>query len=232
MELGFEHSRKADLHLVLGSSLTVSPANEMPVETFAYGGKLVICNLQKTPKDNKAKLRIFAKTDDLMKLVMKNLGIEVPPFILTRRFTLSRTDNKITVAGVEKDGTPMTFIFNLDVKLPDALLDNLNTKELINILSNKEIAFTDCVEKVDLIKRIINSKSNCITYDMSKEISLTFDMPNTPTLQMRIYFMGHYKEPYLDIEYIQSTITKEAYLYCINYNPITRHWSIDPLTKL
>merc|ERR1719161_2549591 len=58
-----EHSSKADLHLALGSSLTVSPANHMPAKTAKSGGKLVICNLQKTPLTEMADFQIFAKTD-------------------------------------------------------------------------------------------------------------------------------------------------------------------------
>lgn len=69
IESGFKNARKADLHLVLGSSLTVSPANRMPHETAINGGQLAIVNLQKTPLDDFAKLRIFAKTDALMEKV-------------------------------------------------------------------------------------------------------------------------------------------------------------------
>lgn len=44
------------------------------------GGKLVIVNLQKTALDGLAHLRIFAKTDLLMELVMKELGITTETF--------------------------------------------------------------------------------------------------------------------------------------------------------
>lgn len=53
--------------IVLGSSLTVSPANKMPEKTHKKGGKIVICNLQITDIDDLCELRIFAKCDDLMK---------------------------------------------------------------------------------------------------------------------------------------------------------------------
>lgn len=39
---GFEHSKKADLCLVLGSSLRVTPAADMPAETVDNGGKLLL----------------------------------------------------------------------------------------------------------------------------------------------------------------------------------------------
>jgi NAD-dependent SIR2 family protein deacetylase len=69
-----QNTKQCDLMLVLGSSLTVSPACHMPEKVGKKGKKLVICNLQKTPLDELATIRIFAKCDDLMKLVMKKLG--------------------------------------------------------------------------------------------------------------------------------------------------------------
>ena len=63
LELAYENGKKSDLIIVLGSSLRVSPANDIPEETIKAGGKLVIVNLQKTEMDESAALRIFAKTD-------------------------------------------------------------------------------------------------------------------------------------------------------------------------
>ena len=45
MDLGFENSKKSDLCLVLGSSLRVIPAADMPTLSVSRGGKLVIVNL-------------------------------------------------------------------------------------------------------------------------------------------------------------------------------------------
>lgn len=42
---GFTHSQVADLHLVLGSSLRVTPAADMPAQTAKLGKNLVIVNL-------------------------------------------------------------------------------------------------------------------------------------------------------------------------------------------
>merc|ERR1719235_3018390 len=63
LKVAREHSKAADLHLALGSSLTVSPANTMPERTVRQGGKLVICNLQKTPLTEIAEFQIYASTD-------------------------------------------------------------------------------------------------------------------------------------------------------------------------
>jgi NAD-dependent deacetylase len=54
-------SQKADIMLVLGTSLTVYPAASMPEYTLRCGGKIVIVNNMPTPLDGKAAL----KFDDL-----------------------------------------------------------------------------------------------------------------------------------------------------------------------
>jgi NAD-dependent deacetylase len=54
-------SQKADLMLVLGTSLTVYPAASMPEYTLRSGGKIVIVNNMPTPLDGRAAL----KFDDL-----------------------------------------------------------------------------------------------------------------------------------------------------------------------
>lgn len=54
-------SQKADLMLVLGTSLTVYPAASMPEHTLRSGGKIVIVNNMPTPLDRRAALHF----DDL-----------------------------------------------------------------------------------------------------------------------------------------------------------------------
>jgi len=109
IEAGFQNAEKADLCIVLGSSLTVSPACNMP-ELVGKNpkGKLVICNLQKTPLDKVAALKIYSKCDDLMKYIMKSLQIEIPPFILHRRVKATRKPQEISLQALDLDGTPAT----------------------------------------------------------------------------------------------------------------------------
>lgn len=45
------------------------------------GGKLVIVNLQKTPKDKKAHLKIHARVDEVMALLMWHLKLPIPAFV-------------------------------------------------------------------------------------------------------------------------------------------------------
>ncbi|OTB05555.1 hypothetical protein M426DRAFT_56743 [Hypoxylon sp. CI-4A] len=116
LQLARDHAEKADVCLVLGSSLTVSPANEIP-ETVGSrkGTKLAICNLQETPLDGLADLRIYSKADELMTRVMSKLDIPIPSFVLRRRLLVQMEAatggrNQLRVSGVDVDGTPVTFL--------------------------------------------------------------------------------------------------------------------------
>ena len=62
----FDLAKEADLMVSLGSSLGVSPANQMPVNMTFNGGKFVIINLQKTPIDDFAELIIHARIQTVM----------------------------------------------------------------------------------------------------------------------------------------------------------------------
>jgi NAD-dependent deacetylase len=52
-----EESQKADLMLILGTSLTVYPAASMPEYTLRTGGQVVIVNNMPTPLDGRAAMR-------------------------------------------------------------------------------------------------------------------------------------------------------------------------------
>jgi len=82
-----ENAKKADLCIVFGSSLTVSPADKIPKFVLQNNGQLCIVNAQSTPLDSDAHLRIFGKTDDVCQLVMEELNIPVDTFKLSSFFT-------------------------------------------------------------------------------------------------------------------------------------------------
>lgn len=73
--LSFEHSRKCDLFIVVGSSLVVTPAADMPREAFRGGAKLVIINKGETPLDRYAHLRFHEKIGEVLPRAVKRLKI-------------------------------------------------------------------------------------------------------------------------------------------------------------
>ncbi|KAF1970392.1 NAD-dependent deacetylase sirtuin-7 [Bimuria novae-zelandiae CBS 107.79] len=122
--LATTHAKRADLCLVLGSSCRVTPANSVP-ETVGRrkNARLAICNLQATALDGVADggLRVHARTDELMAAVMRKLGIMIPGVVLRRRLLISmksqdRGRHQVTVAGVDVDGTPVSFLKSVKVE--------------------------------------------------------------------------------------------------------------------
>jgi NAD-dependent deacetylase len=55
----YHHSQKCDLFIVVGSSLVVTPAADMPRVALLSGARLVIINQGETPFDGQAHLRFF-----------------------------------------------------------------------------------------------------------------------------------------------------------------------------
>jgi NAD-dependent SIR2 family protein deacetylase len=68
------HAEKADLALVLGTSMCVQSAAMYPMQVVGKGN-LVLVNIQHTPVDDLTNVRIFAKTDDFFRALMRELQI-------------------------------------------------------------------------------------------------------------------------------------------------------------
>ncbi|GFH28659.1 NAD-dependent protein deacetylase SRT1, partial [Haematococcus lacustris] len=79
------------LCLVLGSSLQISPANEIPLNTRSKGGELVIVNLQKTPQDGSATMLVRGRVDPFLARVALALALNVLPFVRLDGVVLSHT---------------------------------------------------------------------------------------------------------------------------------------------
>lgn len=73
LSLAFEHSRLCDLFMVVGSSLVVTPAAEMPNEALRAGAKLVILNKGETPFDKLAHLRFHEAIGEVLPRAVKRL---------------------------------------------------------------------------------------------------------------------------------------------------------------
>ncbi|XP_035694997.1 NAD-dependent protein deacetylase sirtuin-7-like [Branchiostoma floridae] len=82
-EDAMDHAKKADTILCLGSSLKVLKRYSClwgMTRVLHKRPKLFIVNLQWTPKDDNATLKINGKCDELMVLLMKKLGLEIPVY--------------------------------------------------------------------------------------------------------------------------------------------------------
>jgi NAD-dependent deacetylase len=72
MRLSVQHSRECDLFIIIGSSLVVRPAADMPLYALDAGAKLVLINMGDTPFDNLVHLRIEEKIGEIIpKIVTK-----------------------------------------------------------------------------------------------------------------------------------------------------------------
>jgi len=111
----------ADVQIVLGSSLTVAPANDCPRITKGQParalaitgeeieqkvpGKLIIVNKQSTPLDPIADILVHASIDVFMQKVMAHLAVEVPSWKLIRRIAVGRdANNQPFAVGVDESG--------------------------------------------------------------------------------------------------------------------------------
>lgn len=73
-----DHANTADLVLCLGTSLQIRPICNLPLNTKRHGGKVVIVNLQKTPKNKSADVVIHARCDAVFERVMHHMGRSIP----------------------------------------------------------------------------------------------------------------------------------------------------------
>jgi len=82
IELGraTKESKNADLTIVLGTSLRVTSTSHLPGYSYKRGHPLIIVNLQKTPMDKDASLRIYGNVDYLLRLVTELLELEIPSY--------------------------------------------------------------------------------------------------------------------------------------------------------
>ncbi len=69
----YEHSAACDLFIVIGSSLAVQPAAQMPVVAKRSGAKLVIINRDATPCDRIAEIVVHAQASPTMAAVIERV---------------------------------------------------------------------------------------------------------------------------------------------------------------
>ncbi len=73
MEAMFEEAGRADVLLVIGSSLLISPVSDVPGIVLSGGGRVAILTEGDTPYDHRAEVRIRTKAAETMPLVIAEL---------------------------------------------------------------------------------------------------------------------------------------------------------------
>ncbi|XP_024160627.1 NAD-dependent protein deacetylase SRT1 isoform X2 [Rosa chinensis] len=124
-----KHCRMADVVLCLGTSLQITPACNLPLRSLRGGGKIVIVNLQKTPKDKKATLLLHGLVDKVISGVLDSLNLQIPPFVRIDLFQIILTqalsiDEKyvnwnLRVASVHGLKAPLPFIKSIEISFVD-----------------------------------------------------------------------------------------------------------------
>jgi hypothetical protein len=172
-------------------------------EMVAERHRLVIVNLQSTPLDNVAAMRINAKCDDVMTAVMKKLSIDIPEFRLRRFVKITTTPAKdklnILVEGVDVDGIPASIFKTVGVGFSQACPLKNRDYEL------KQEPFT-----------------------LSGPLKAFADAKDAASMQVKFSFYAHYKEPSLSVEFPIVTDKADSKTFMLEYNPFNGKWN-DPI---
>lgn len=119
-------AKKADACIVLGSSLTVSPACDIPKIVAKRGGQLAIVNMQETPLDHLATLRLYSKTDEVSTGVanaLAELGDDDTTSASSGGDVSSAPE---TVAAVRSSAPPVPVAASLSVGNTHEMLDTVS----------------------------------------------------------------------------------------------------------
>ncbi|KAJ0046679.1 hypothetical protein Pint_03856 [Pistacia integerrima] len=164
------HCRNADVVLCLGTSLQITPACNLPLKCLRGGGKIVIVNLQKTPKDKKASLVIHGFVDKVIAGVMDLLNLRIPPYIRIDLFQITVTqslsaDKKfvnwtIRVGSVHGQNAPLSFIKSVEV-------NSLSDYILIIFLQNQLTVYTGLFFQLSALSASQVSFSDKIKYKLA-----------------------------------------------------------------
>ncbi|KAF5727906.1 sir2-like protein mRNA [Tripterygium wilfordii] len=124
-----KHCKMADVVLCLGTSLQITPACNLPLKCLHGGGKIVIVNLQKTPKDKRASLVIHGFVDKVIAGVIDLLNLRIPPYVRIDLFQIIITQSlsaderhvnwTLRVASIHGLKAQLPFIKSVEVSFSD-----------------------------------------------------------------------------------------------------------------
>ena len=128
-----------------GSSLTVTPAADVPRTVGQRKQKLVIGNLQRTPLYSTANVNIHAFSDTIMQGLMERLGIGIPSWIVRRRVRITRektsdaSHHDIYIEGRDPDQTdiPFSLFQSIRIRAGDGNIKQLTKEPFVFRISTK-----------------------------------------------------------------------------------------------
>ena len=144
----------------MGSSLTVTPAADIPKDVCKFG-RLVIVNLQTTPLDKYAYLRINGLCEDVMKRLAVKLKLKVNNFILKRLIQFNKTPKQWEFRGIDKRNVPFSFFKKVSAKVGEKLevlkgepyhVDNQNKKGHVEVEFYRFLGEPNLVLQLDQLK--------------------------------------------------------------------------------
>ena len=207
LEAGFAHGEAADLCVVLGSSLRVTPAADMPLATAERGGRLVIVNLQKTPMDDAAALVIHAKTDDVSAGLAERLGLQPAAFRLTRRMCVrcravrpapgKPVALQVSIEAVDADGLPFSCIQAARLRVSETTVTSYavdadgSSRQLASSATTKQRPVADTTAVFDMTPVSVGRAS------AASGTAAVLRWQGVVSAQVQ--FRGHYAEPVLDL---------------------------------
>jgi len=184
LQTSFDHANRADVCLVLGSSLRVTPAADIPLTVGQHGGKLAIGNLQSTPLASLANLNIHTMCDDLMRKLMAKLDIPIPEWELHRRIRITIKQQTVSYMGLD-----------------------LNQDIAYTLFSTVRILVRQGVEsKYD--SKVIKGGEEPIEHKIKMN-----DINENMDLYIELNWQGHYNEPMYTVKLPFADSTKEIHLF-------------------
>ena len=73
LQQSVKHSKESDVFLVVGSSLAVSPAANMPLYAKKSGAKIIIVNKQRTNRENITDIRFFEGAGESLGAILEKV---------------------------------------------------------------------------------------------------------------------------------------------------------------
>jgi len=237
----FKQADIADLCIVLGSSLTVNPAAEIPKTVATRGKPLIIVNQQETPLDKHSTYKFTCSTDKFMEEIMSILQIPIPLWLLKRQFTvgyqiLEDNTSTLTLKGIDRDGCPATIFNGVKLYLPVNFFTEIPSLTLEPFQFKIEKKFNPSKLSIEdivinwsnnYIKKILNrlnvNHSSAKTKEEKAELIIKYANTIDQTAQLTLSFFGHYHEPDYTLNLLLTENTDFTEL--ISYDVTTGLWS-------